>query len=89
MNYQQVEILLVEDSTADAEMTRRTLRKRGLVPGHTEGPVNFLLRAEAACPDLARDLVEIRHLYTALRYGPTPTERDLQRLKHAVNALRP
>ena len=30
MNYQQVEILLVEDSTADAEMTRRTLRKRGI-----------------------------------------------------------
>ena len=30
MNYQQVEILLVEDSAADAEMTRRTLRKRGI-----------------------------------------------------------
>lgn len=30
MNYQQVEILLVEDSTADAEMTRRTLKKRGI-----------------------------------------------------------
>ena len=30
MNYLQVEILLVEDSTADAEMTRRTLRKRGI-----------------------------------------------------------
>lgn len=30
MNYQPVEILLVEDSTADAEMTRRTLRKRGI-----------------------------------------------------------
>lgn len=30
MNYQHVEILLVEDSTADAEMTRRTLRKRGI-----------------------------------------------------------
>lgn len=30
MNYQQVEILLVEDSTADAEMTLRTLKKRGI-----------------------------------------------------------
>ena len=30
MNYQQVEILLVEDSAADAEMTRRTLQKRGI-----------------------------------------------------------
>lgn len=28
--YQQVEILLVEDSTADAEMTLRTLKKRGI-----------------------------------------------------------
>jgi two-component system, response regulator len=28
--YQHVEILLVEDSAADAEMTRRTLKKRGI-----------------------------------------------------------
>ena len=30
-NYQNVEILLVEDSDADAEMTRRTLKRRGIV----------------------------------------------------------
>ena len=30
MSYQQVEILLVEDSKADADMTMRTLRKRGI-----------------------------------------------------------
>jgi CheY-like chemotaxis protein len=30
MNYQQVEILLVEDSSADAEMTMRTLKRRGI-----------------------------------------------------------
>lgn len=30
MNYQQVEILLVEDSGADAEMTLRTLKKKGI-----------------------------------------------------------
>ena len=30
MNYQQVEILLVEDSTADSEMTLRTLKRRGI-----------------------------------------------------------
>ena len=30
MNYQSVEILLVEDSKADAEMTLRTLKKRGI-----------------------------------------------------------
>jgi two-component system response regulator len=30
MTYQTVEVLLVEDSDADAEMTLRTLRKRGI-----------------------------------------------------------
>jgi two-component system, response regulator len=30
MNYQHVEILLVEDSRADAEMTLRTLKRRGI-----------------------------------------------------------
>lgn len=30
MNYQQVEILLVEDSSPDAEMTLRTLKRRGI-----------------------------------------------------------
>lgn len=30
MNYQHVEVLLVEDSKADAEMTLRTLKKRGI-----------------------------------------------------------
>lgn len=30
MNYQHVEILLVEDSKADAEMTVRTLKRRGI-----------------------------------------------------------
>jgi protein-glutamine gamma-glutamyltransferase len=64
------------------------LRKRGLEPGVAEGPIAFLERAELACPDLARPLREIRKLYTALRYGPTPRGDDLQRLKHAVNSLR-
>ncbi|HTA66089.1 MAG TPA: response regulator [Xanthomonadaceae bacterium] len=30
MNFQHVEILLVEDSSADAEMTLRTLKRRGI-----------------------------------------------------------
>lgn len=30
MSYQQVDILLAEDSTADAEMTLRTLKRRGI-----------------------------------------------------------
>jgi transglutaminase-like putative cysteine protease len=70
-----------------AIVTRR-LRRRGLVPGPTEGPVAFLERAEAACPDLARDLASIRGLYAGLRYGPRPADADLRRLKELVNRLR-
>jgi hypothetical protein len=67
----------------------RRLRKRGLAPAATEGPVAFLERAEQSCPDLAQDLAEIRRLYVELRYGPLPTESGLRRLKHRVNRLRP
>jgi transglutaminase-like putative cysteine protease len=69
------------------EVARR-LRRRGLEPGPAEGPVAFLDRAAEACPDLARDLAEIREVYAALRYGPLPTATDLRRLKHLVNRLR-
>jgi transglutaminase-like putative cysteine protease len=65
------------------------LHRRGLVPRAAEGPVAFIERAAAACPDLAHPLGEIRRLYAALRYGPAPRADDLQRLKHAVNSLRP
>jgi hypothetical protein len=67
----------------------RRLRNRGLAPAPAEGPIAFLERAEAACPDLARPLREIRMLYASERYGPRPRAQDLQRLKHLVNALRP
>jgi len=66
----------------------RRLRDRGLVPGATEGPVAFLERAAAACPELAEELGSIRALYSGLRYGPNPTDDDLRRLKHLVNRLR-
>jgi transglutaminase-like putative cysteine protease len=67
----------------------RRLRRRGLVPGPAEGPVAFLDRAAAACPDLAGELASIRGLYAGLRYGPRPTEDDLRHLKYLVNRLRP
>jgi hypothetical protein len=70
-----------------AEASRK-LQRRGLVPGRSEGPVAFLERSVASCPDLARELAEIRAAYVALRYGPLPTEADLRRLKHLVNRLR-
>jgi transglutaminase-like putative cysteine protease len=71
-----------------AEVARR-LAGRGLRRDPAEGPVAFLDRAAATCPDLARDLAEIRDVFAALRYGPLPTETDLRRLKHLVNRLRP
>jgi protein-glutamine gamma-glutamyltransferase len=69
--------------------TARRLRRRGLVPGRAEGPIAFLDRAAAACPDLAGEIGRIRDLYTGLRYGPRPGAGDLSRLKHHVNRLRP
>ena len=71
------------------DVVRRRLVRRGLHPQQSEGPVAFLERAEATCPDLAADLAQIRDVYVDLRYGPLPTEADLRRLKYLVNRLRP
>jgi hypothetical protein len=60
--------------------TARRLARRGLVAGRAEGPVDFLDRARARCPDLASQLAEIRDLYVALRYGPRPDDASLRRL---------
>jgi protein-glutamine gamma-glutamyltransferase len=70
------------------EVVRR-LHRREIVPGYAEGPVEFLDRAAAACPDLAGDIEKIRDVYSALRYGPRPSAAELSRLKHLVNRLRP
>jgi len=67
----------------------RRLRSRGIEQLPAEGPVAFLDRAASACPDLALEIVAIRDVYAALRYGPLPTETELRRLKHLVNRLRP
>jgi transglutaminase-like putative cysteine protease len=68
--------------------TARRLRRRGLAPAAAEGPVAFLERAAASCPDLASELAEISDVYAALRYGPAPSAGDLRRLKFLVNRLR-
>jgi transglutaminase-like putative cysteine protease len=70
-----------------AQVVRR-LRRRGLEQGPSEGPVAFLERAAASCPDLAPELRAIRQLYAGLRYGPAPATSDLRELKHRVNRLR-
>ena len=67
----------------------RRLRRRGVEHDPAEGPFAYLDRAAAECPDLAPEIVAIREVYAALRYGPLPTETDLRRLKHLVNRLRP
>ena len=67
----------------------RRLRRRGIEHDPAEGPVAYLDRAAGECPDLALEIVAIRDVYAALRYGPLPTETDLRRLKYLVNRLRP
>ena len=69
-------------------LVARRLQRRGLEPGLAEGPVAFLERAAAECPDLAPQLREILKLYVELRYGPHPRHDDLARLKLLVNGLR-
>jgi len=69
---------------AAARLTRRSVTR-----GAAEGPVDFLTRAAADCPDLRADLEAIRELYVALRYGPVPVDEDLRRLKYRVSRLRP
>jgi len=65
------------------------LARRGVMRRPAEGPVDYLHRAMAHCPDLSQDLEGIRELYVALRYGPAPANEDLQRLKYKVGRLRP
>jgi hypothetical protein len=69
--------------------TAARLARRGVTRRAAEGPVDYLHRAMAHCPDLRLDLEAIRELYVALRYGPAPANEDLQRLKYRVGRLRP
>ena len=52
MSYQNVEVLLVEDSDADAEMTLRTLRRRGIFRSSSTSRGRPLVRA--ACEPCRR-----------------------------------
>lgn len=53
-----------------------------------EGPNDYLARAQAALPQLATPLEEIRSLYVRLRYGPDPLGSELSRLKFLVGRLK-
>ena len=50
--------------------------------------MDYLTRAARAKPSLARDLTEVRTLYISLRYGPTPLNSQLSRLKFLVSRLK-
>jgi transglutaminase-like putative cysteine protease len=65
------------------------LSRRGIQRGAAEGPVDYLERAAAHCPDLRAELLAIREVYVALRYGPAPADEDLRLLKYRVGRLRP
>jgi transglutaminase-like putative cysteine protease len=55
---------------------------------HYEGPNDYLLRVATARPELARQLDEVRRVYLSLRYGPTPLNTELSRLKYLINQLK-
>jgi len=66
----------------------RKLARANLPKRPHEGPNDYLSRVAAARPQLARELQEIRSIYTALRYEPAPMLARLSRLKFLVNRLR-
>jgi transglutaminase-like putative cysteine protease len=53
-----------------------------------EGPQDYLSRVAVARPDLHDGIDEIRSLYLSLRYGPTPLDSQLSRLKFLVSQLK-
>ncbi|HEY5806391.1 MAG TPA: DUF3488 and transglutaminase-like domain-containing protein [Povalibacter sp.] len=66
----------------------RRLAKRNLARSGHEGPSDYLGRVAQSRPELASALEEIRALYVALRYGPTPLPSQLSRLKFLVSQLK-
>ncbi|MBB6091434.1 transglutaminase-like putative cysteine protease [Povalibacter uvarum] len=66
----------------------RRLAGRQLPRAAYEGPNDYLARVTAARPDLRDGLAEIRALYLSLRYGPTPLDSQLSRLKFLVSQLK-
>ena len=65
------------------------LARYGVVPQPWEGPRDFAKRAVMKVPGHAEDIGEIATLYVRLRYGASPQEADLTRLRTRVAAFRP
>lgn len=70
-----------------AQLCRR-LARIGLVRSPHEGPEDYLTRVVHARPEMQAQIDEIRSLYVGLRYGPTPLDSQLSRLKFLVSQLK-
>ena len=60
------------------------LARRGVQRGVHEGPLDFTERAVAQRPEWAAAIWEIGGLYARLRYGPTASAAEVQRLKRLI-----
>lgn len=65
------------------------LRRRGIVRGVHEGPLDYTRRAAAARPEWASELEQIGGLYARLRYGPPAAQNPeaRARLKQLINEI--
>lgn len=75
------------------EQLCRKLARHGLARAAHEGPSDYVARVARARPELATQLIEVRNLYVALRYGPRSwgpqlNRSELSRLKFVVNQLK-
>jgi len=66
----------------------RKLARRGAARHPTEGPVDYAERIRRQFPQVAEEVRMISELYVRLRYGRTPCQEDLQRLKLLVAGFR-
>jgi protein-glutamine gamma-glutamyltransferase len=75
------------------EQLCRKLGRHGLPRAAHEGPSDYITRVLRARPELGHQLVEVRNIYVALRYGPRSwgphlNRSELSRLKFIVNQLK-
>lgn len=65
------------------------LGRRGLRRQPWEGPLDFSMRAAGACPAHAGAIRRITTSYLRLRYGPHPSDKELDNMRKLLRAFRP
>ncbi len=65
------------------------LGRRGLRRQPWEGPLDFSMRAAGACPAHAGAIRRITTSYLRLRYGPQPSDKELDHMRKLLRAFRP